>query len=136
MNRELYIHTLRMLREQYEIARMDTVVETIDAALAEFERPTDSDCISRQAVIDAVENIDCSDGVGISTLKFEAIDDAVTAIEALPSEEPQRMRAKWIVTTSLQEGQITWRDYKCSNCSHHRGKPMNFCEVCGAIMES
>ena len=93
------------------------------------------DFVSRQAVIDAVENTDCSDGVGISTLKCEAIDDAITAIKALPSEEPQRMRAKWIVTTSLQEGQITWRDYKCSNCSHHRGKPMNFCEVCGAIME-
>ena len=37
MNRELYIHTLRMLREQYEIARMDTVVETIDAALAAMQ---------------------------------------------------------------------------------------------------
>lgn len=56
-------------------------------------------------------------------------------IEDAPTVEPERMRAKWIATTSLQEGQITWRDYKCSNCSHHREKPMNFCEVCGAIME-
>ena len=58
-----------------------------------------------------------------------------TKLRELKPVEPQRMRAKWIATTALQEGQITWRDYKCSNCSHHRGKPMNFCEVCGAKME-
>ena len=78
----------------------------------------------------------------------EAVDMAIAALTrqienttqdaaqmSLSSAQPKRMRAKWIVTTSLQEGQITWRDYKCSNCSHHRGKPMNFCEVCGAKME-
>ena len=56
-------------------------------------------------------------------------------MEDAPTIEPERKKAKWIATTSLQEGQITWRDYKCSNCSHHREKPMNFCEVCGAKME-
>jgi rRNA maturation endonuclease Nob1 len=58
-----------------------------------------------------------------------------TKLRELKPVEPQRIRAKWIATTALQEGQITYRDYKCSNCSHHRGKPMNFCEVCGAKME-
>lgn len=48
-----------------------------------------NDCISRQAAIDAVENIDCSDGVGISALKCEAVDDGVTAIKALPSAQPE-----------------------------------------------
>lgn len=46
------------------------------------------DLISRQAAIDAVENINCSDGVGISALKCEAVDDVVTAIKALPSAQP------------------------------------------------
>lgn len=46
------------------------------------------DLISRQAAIDAVENIDCSNRVGISTLKCEAIDDAINAIKALPSAQP------------------------------------------------
>lgn len=64
-----------------------------------------------------------------------SLNEAVERIKDLPSAQPERMRAKWIATTSLQEGQITWRDYKCSNCSYHRGKPMNFCEVCGAKME-
>ena len=56
-------------------------------------------------------------------------------IDEQPTIQPEPKRAKWIATTALQEGQITWRDYKCSNCSHHRGKPMNYCEVCGAKME-
>ena len=56
-------------------------------------------------------------------------------IDEQPTIHPKPKRAKWIATTALQEGQITWRDYKCSNCSHHREKPMNFCEVCGAKME-
>lgn len=47
------------------------------------------DLISRNAAIDAVENIDCSDGVGISALKCEAVDDVVTAIKALPSAQPE-----------------------------------------------
>ena len=46
------------------------------------------DCISRQAALDALEKIDCSDGVGISSLKCDAVNDAVTAIKALPSAHP------------------------------------------------
>ena len=75
----------------------------------------DVELISRQAAIEAM---------GKATWAKERLAE-------LPSAEPQRM----IATTALQEGQITWRDYKCSNCSHHRGKPMNYCEVCGAKME-
>lgn len=47
-----------------------------------------SDLIERQEAIDALEKIDCSDGVGISSLKCDAVDDAVTAIKALPSAQP------------------------------------------------
>ena len=46
------------------------------------------DLISRQAALDALEKIDCSDGVGISSLKCDAVDDAVTAIKVLPSAQP------------------------------------------------
>ena len=92
------------------------------------------DIISRQAVMRAIDEAligkGCSaDGTTMAKLINEYV------IKKVPSTEPKRIRAKWIATTSLQEGQITWRDYKCSNCSHHREKPMNFCEVCGAKME-
>lgn len=51
------------------------------------------DCISRQAALDALEKIDCSDGVGISSLKCDAVEDAVTAIKVLPSAQ------RWIPCT-------------------------------------
>ena len=91
----------------------------------------DTNCISRQAAVDAIDEIsnEVADGYGFDYAKWREY------FCELPPAEPQRIRAKWIATTSLQEGQITWRDYKCSNCSHHRSKPMNFCEVCGRKME-
>ena len=47
------------------------------------------DTISRQAALDALEKIDCSDGVGISSLKCDAVEDAVIAIKALPSAQSE-----------------------------------------------
>lgn len=93
------------------------------------------DCVDRQAAI----NVVFSEPLYESGMKKRSADVVVPVIyekiKSLPPAQPQRMRAKWIATTSIQEGQITWRDYKCSSCSHHREKPMNFCEVCGAKME-
>ena len=64
------------------------------------------DLIYRQEAIDALEKIDCSDGVGISSLKCDAVDDAVTAIKALPSAQPERKRGKWeIYVISMFDGE-------------------------------
>ncbi len=96
-----------------------------------------TDCISRQAAISAIDECYCGgeDSCGEPWIYKENAVEAIQMIEPILPAEPKRIRAKWIATTALQEGQITWRDYKCSNCSHHRGKPMNYCEVCGAKME-
>lgn len=51
------------------------------------------DTISRQAAIDALENIDCSDGIGISALKCDVVEDALNAIKALP---PAQLAQRWI----------------------------------------
>ena len=51
-----------------------------------------------------------------------------------PSVVAEPKKGKWIPTTETQEGQIGWQVYKCSNCSHYRCKPMNYCEVCGSKM--
>lgn len=103
MNRELYIHTLRMLREQYEIARMDTVVETIDAALAEFERPTDSDCISRQAAIDAVRD---RMGKGETNIGDTFIECFEMILNALPSAQPEQQWIPCSETEDLPEHEV------------------------------
>lgn len=42
---------------------------------------------------------------------------------------------KWIKIVSLNYSQAIIYDYKCSNCSHHRNRPMPYCEICGAKME-
>lgn len=99
MNRELYIHTLRMLREQYEIARMDTVVETIDAALAEFERPTDGDCISRQAAL----NMEISDAICEGGAMYASWRNVRENLENLPSAQSEIIRCKECV-----DYQIDW----------------------------
>lgn len=40
--------------------------------------------ISQQMVLDILENIDCSDGIGLSALKCDIVNDAIIAIKALP----------------------------------------------------
>ena len=92
----------------------------------------DTDTVSRQDAIDAIKK--ACNGCDDDDYGVVLCNAVVKVIKALPPS-PIRPKGKWIATTSLQEGQITWKDYKCSNCSHHREKPMNFCEVCGAKME-
>lgn len=94
-----------------------------------------SDLISRHDAINAFrkafglseEELDDS-SVRYDTMHFFEIIDI---IEELPT---MKKRGKWIQCISTTEGQITWYDYKCSCCSHHRDRRMNFCEVCGADM--
>lgn len=95
----------------------------------------DTDTISRQDAIAAIKKScdGCNDD-NYGVILCNAVIDVIKALPPSPSR-PQQRTGRWITTTSLQEGQITWRDYQCSNCSHHREKPTNFCEVCGAKME-
>ena len=113
------------------------------------------DCISRQAAIEALEKIDCSDGVGISSLKCDAVDDAVTAIKALPSAQmksyrsyregyqagfkdaqSERKRGKWIRQDRQDnKGKPLYGWYQCSECGAFIGSnEANFCSECGADM--
>lgn len=46
------------------------------------------DTIYREDAINALENIDCSDGIGISALKCDVVEDAINAINTLPSAQP------------------------------------------------
>ena len=85
-------------------------IEELLPAQPEIEKRTEEfaqnvpkeDLISRKAAIDAVENIDCSDGVGISALKCEAVGDVVTAIKALPSAQPEQ---QWIPVSEKLPGE-------------------------------
>lgn len=52
------------------------------------------DLIDRYAALNELENIDCSDGVGLSALKCDVVEDAISAIKALPPAQPG-----WIPTS-------------------------------------
>lgn len=47
-----------------------------------------NDCISRQAAIDALNKLDVSDGVGISSVACDLQEEAIRSIENLPSAQP------------------------------------------------
>lgn len=51
-----------------------------------------SDLISRQAAIDALNKLDVSDGVGISSIACGVRESAIIAIQHLPSAEPERKK--------------------------------------------
>ncbi len=68
----------------------------------QFGNSEQLDTISRQAALDALEKIDCSDGVGISSLKCDAVDDAVTAIKVLPSAQ------QWISCSERMPEEHEW----------------------------
>lgn len=55
------------------------------------------------------------------------------AIKALKKEI--RLHGEWIPCNSTRTDQVTNIDYKCSECSHHKDRPMPYCEICGAIMK-
>ena len=88
-----------------------------------------NDLISRQAAIDAIEDINPS----VAWLNY-----AVDIIKALPSVQPEQKRGKWIVI--MNEPNITFDECKCSECGvveyFNKGwKKFNYCPNCGAIMD-
>ena len=95
-------------------------------------KPTDADCISRQAVLDLTGKSDW----------FESSDDYndfVCAVCNLPSVTPQPKVGKWIA----QDIHNCHTDFKCSACGYiHRfmhiyGEPTadyTYCPNCGAKM--
>jgi predicted nucleic acid-binding Zn ribbon protein len=46
----------------------------------------------------------------------------------------ERHHGEWIPCNSTRTGQITNIDYKCSECAHHKDRPVPYCEICGADM--
>ena len=74
-----------------------------------------TDLIDRQAALDALEKIDYSDGVGISSLKCDAVDDAVTAIKVLPSAQPNLSEAyskavfTWLMDYQIRTAELNGR---------------------------
>ena len=94
------------------------------------EFPNNSDTISREAVADAINGIECTR----HTTWYEFYQKVMTAVEKLPLAEPKR--GKWIHHPEIGWGE-TWLCDQCGEktTSTVMGKPRaNFCPNCGADM--
>ena len=116
------------------IAKYDTGCEQINQGekikrLESADRPTDGDLIIKGAkgIKDGLYNI--KDG---KLFEYKAKGGTVRTYPIISSAD--RPKGEWIRTESTKKGQVVYYDYKCSICSHHRNRRMNFCEVCGADM--
>lgn len=97
-----------------------------------------SDLISRQAAIDAIR-ASTSKYTGFMEMEMYTDDDAVEAIEDLPSAQPERKRGRWNITDAYPH------NVYCSECYTRFAQthwavwedgslPRNFCPNCGADM--
>ena len=120
---------------------------TIEPSTSCSENPNNSDAISRQSVIDVLDetkriarqNID-----GAVLMTFERVlDSLVNITNALPTIQPEPKRGKWIycedTTADCVDG------YRCDQCGffvpwdyQHKGidfiQDYNFCPYCGSDM--
>ena len=95
----------------------------------------DGDLISRQ---DAIKELLSLNDQCNSVYYTKCIDDAVYALDILPSAQPEPKTGEWILTDFPDE-----QTYKCSACNEHwtfiEGTPYDngafFCPNCGARME-
>ena len=90
-------------------------------------RLIDTSTVYRQDAVEALKNAE-------PLVRDFGYYKAIETIRQLPSAKSERKKGEWLVTESIQDGQITWLNYKCSECGHHRDRKMNYCEVCGADM--
>jgi len=105
----------------------DTAIE----ALRYSEFPNSSDCISRQAAIDAIHCDITITGRQNAELVAATIGAFADRIKALPSAQPEREKGKWIA-----DNHDFW---VCSNCkfpseAHGANILYKFCPNCGADM--
>lgn len=88
-----------------------------------------TDCISRQAAIDYVDDVPYIKDHPNIALLWKAW------VEQLPAAQPERMRGRWMEHYSHEDGE---RDgVECSECRTHfyfGGQLMNYCPNCGADM--
>ena len=94
------------------------------------------DSISRQAVVDLVEELETQRLKGDIDLLYAPM---IKGVRALPSAQPQRIKGRWLKKESVGR----WDDtlWECSECGClHRDNvfcisgDFNFCPNCGADM--
>lgn len=97
---------------------------TIEPSTNCSEFPNNSDTISREAVADAINGIECTR----HTTWYEFYQKVMTAVEKLPPAEPKRETAT--VSVGKSKGGVTmW--YECAACGEPVDQGDTFCSGCG-----
>lgn len=115
--------------------------EALDIAIKSLEQEPYEDCVSRQSVVDFLEN-HAKDFDDIKMrMAFRAASSLVENADNVPSVIPTRTKGKWIrheERKPLKYGYELIIKGKCSNCGEVFGETykMNYCPNCGAEMES
>ena len=92
-----------------------------------------SDLISRQAAIDAIRK-STSEFSGFMEMEMYTDDDAVEAINGVPSAEPVR-HGKWIREVRYTIDSLhSYQQYRCSECGMTYITNTKHCPNCGADM--
>lgn len=100
----------------------DSLLTEDSEACKEQKSKLESDLISRQAAIEAVEKA-----------VFKGV--AKSAIESLPAVEPKRPKGEWVEFRRYCYDGTAYYWKKCSVCDHDMiGYETNFCPNCGADM--
>ena len=125
----------RLIELAYEQGWKDGHSEQLGTNLAEVG----TDLIRRQAVLDALNNIE----IPRNASWYQYYQHALTAVDKLPSAEPKRIRGKWIYCEDSTADSVD--GYRCDQCGlfvpwdyKHKGidfiQDYNFCPNCGADM--
>lgn len=104
------------------------------------EEPIQSDCnqlendtISRKAALNALNKLDVSDGVGISSVACSLQEEAIRSIENLPSVQQERNQGHWVGIDD--EPCETWECDQCGCIQEcFEDERPNFCPQCGSDM--
>ena len=88
----------------------------------------EKDCISRQAAIDALNNIE----IPRNASWYQYYQQALTAVDKLPPAQPERIKGRWEVASTGYSGFMRCSACKVGCCGDYRS--MNFCPNCGADM--
>ncbi len=113
MTRDEAIKTLRSMKSDFPLPKAAQTRraqnDALDVAIEALKVEPCEDTISRQAAVDALNKLDVSDGVGISSIACDLQEEAIRSIENLPSVQPD---PHWIPCSKklpeYMESVLTW----------------------------